>query len=571
MDPNHRKVSIVSVERNDNVLLGDGSDENIRKMFIANPQMTSEAKEAAQTEKNMSLIQAIRLYPKAAGWSILLSTSIVMEGYDTALLGNFYAFLPFTKRYGVLVPGSNPPNYQITPSWQNGLSNGAQVGEILGLYGAGIVVDKIGYRKTMLISLFSMICFIFIPFFAQNLQTLLVGEILQGIPWGVFQTMTTAYASEVAPVVLRPYLTTYVNLCWVMGQFIASGVLRSFLTHTDQWAYRVPFAIQWMWPLPIFIGCIFAPESPWWYVRKGRIEEAKRSLIRLTTAKADPNFNADDTVAMMIHTNELEKQIQAGTGYLDCFRGVDARRTEIVSMTWVIQALCGSAFMGFSTYFYENAGLAQTNSFDLNMAQYALGFIGTIGSWFVMVHLGRRTLYVWGLFVMCCLLLIIGFVGIAPSSNTSASWAVGSMLLVYTFVYDLTVGPVCYSLVAEISSTRLKAKTIVLARNFYNIAGIINNVIVPRMLNPLAWNWGAKAGFFWAGLCFLCLTWTYFRLPEPKGRTYGELDVLFERKVPARKFKSTIVDQFAGDNDSNGEQEAYEEKRAVQHAENISL
>jgi MFS transporter, SP family, general alpha glucoside:H+ symporter len=118
---------------------------------------------------------------------------------------------------------------QVSAPWQSGLSNGAQVGEILGLYGAGVVVDAIGYRKTMLISLFSMICFIFIPFFAQNLQTFLVGEILQGIPWGVFQTMTTAYASEVAPVALRAYLTTYVNLCWVFGQLIAAGVLRSLL------------------------------------------------------------------------------------------------------------------------------------------------------------------------------------------------------------------------------------------------------------------------------------------------------------------------------------------------------
>ena len=91
----------------------------------------------------------------------------------------------------------------------------------------------------MLIALFSMICFIFIPFFAQNLQTLLVGEVLQGIPWGVFQTMTTAYASEVAPVALRAYLTTYVNLCWVMGQFIAAGVLRSFLTKGGELHQRI--------------------------------------------------------------------------------------------------------------------------------------------------------------------------------------------------------------------------------------------------------------------------------------------------------------------------------------------
>ena len=85
-------------------------------MSAINPdvaEMNIEAKEAVQVEKAMTFAQAIKLYPKAVGWSILLSTAIVMEGYDTALLGNFYAFPPFTKRYGVLTPGSNPPSYQV--------------------------------------------------------------------------------------------------------------------------------------------------------------------------------------------------------------------------------------------------------------------------------------------------------------------------------------------------------------------------------------------------------------------------------------------------------------------------
>jgi hypothetical protein len=73
-----------------------------------------EAKEATQVEKSMTLGRAIKLYPKAIGWSILLSTAIVMEGYDLSLLGNFYAFPPFTERYGVLTPGSNPPSFQVS-------------------------------------------------------------------------------------------------------------------------------------------------------------------------------------------------------------------------------------------------------------------------------------------------------------------------------------------------------------------------------------------------------------------------------------------------------------------------
>lgn len=550
------------------------SQAAIRKMSVVNndlPALLSEAKEATHAEKSMTIMQAFKTYPKAVMFSMILSTAIVMEGYDVVLLANFYAFPAFTRKYGVL---TSDGTYQVPARWQAGLSNGAGVGEILGLFANGYVSERYGYRKTMIVSLFAVICFIFIPFFAKDLVDLQVGEILCGIPWGVFQTLTTAYASEVCPTQLRAYLTTYVNLCWVMGQLIASGVLRAMLQRNDQWGYRIPFALQWMWPVPIIIGVLFAPESPWWLIRRGRVDDAKKALRYLTSKKnADESFNVDETIAMMVTTNELEKALESGTGYFDCFRGIDLRRTEIVTVTWVIQNLCGSAFMGYSTYFYEQAGLEVTDSFDMSMAQYALGFIGTVGSWFLMGRAGRRTIYVNGLAFLCVLLLLIGLISI--SNSKGASWGIGSMLLIYTFTYDLTVGPVCYSLVAEIPSTRLKTKSIVIARNVYNVAGIVNGVIVPYMLNPSAWDWRGKAGFFWAGMCFLCLTWTYFRLPEPKGRTYGELDTLFERKVPARKFRTTDVSPWSADgidrvdSDNNGIDRMDSEKPRAEMIEKV--
>jgi SP family general alpha glucoside:H+ symporter-like MFS transporter len=57
-------------------------------------------------------------------------------------------------------------------------------------------------------------------------------------------------------------------------------------------------------------------------------------------------------------------------------------------------------------------------------------------------------------------------------------------------------------------------------------------------------NWGAKSSFFYAGTCFACFIWAFFRLPEPKGRTYAEMDILFERRVSARQFKHTVVESF---------------------------
>jgi SP family general alpha glucoside:H+ symporter-like MFS transporter len=515
-----------------------------RKAIHDNPdyaQLVEDARIATEQEHAMTFGQAIRLYPKAVGWSILLSTAIVMEGYDTLLLANFFALTQFQEKYGALQPDGT---HVLSAAWRSGLTNGASVGEIIGLQFTGIFQDRFGYRKTILGALVMVTGFIFIVFFAQNVGMLLAGEILCGLAWGVFQTLTTAYASEVCPVSLRAYLTTYVNLCWVMGQFIGSGVLRGMLNVTGQWAYRIPFAVQWFWPVPLIIGCIFAPESPWWCVRHGKIEEAKHNLRRLTSRK-DTDFDVDKTVAMMQHTNELERELSAGTSYWDCFQGVNLRRTEIVCITWLIQNICGSTFMGYSTNFYEQAGLAETNSFDMSMIQYALGAVGTILSWFVMARVGRRTIYLYGLIALCTLLFIIGFASLAPS-HPSRNWAIGSMLVIFTFLYDFTVGPVCYSLVAELSSTRLRAKSIVLSRNTYNVGGIVVNILSNYQLTSTAWNWGAKTGFFWAGSCVLCITWVYFRLPEPKGRTYAELDILFEQRVSARKFSETKVD-ISGD------------------------
>lgn len=200
------------------------------------------------------------------------------------------------------------------------------MGEIIGLFINGWVSERYGYRYTVMTCLTLIIGFTAIFFTAQSVIDLQVAEILCGIvsklllheeesqtdvlqPWGVFQTLTITYASEVCPVALRGYLTTYVNFCWGLGQVIGIGVIKSMLNRTDQWAYRIPYALQWMWPVPLLIGVLLAPESPWWLVRKGRTEEAKKALLRLTSLNRETDFDADETIAMMVHTTALEEKV----------------------------------------------------------------------------------------------------------------------------------------------------------------------------------------------------------------------------------------------------------------------
>jgi SP family general alpha glucoside:H+ symporter-like MFS transporter len=143
----------------------------------------------------------------------------------------------------------------------------------------------------------------------------------------------------------------------------------------------MPFIIQWVWVLPLFLIVFFAPSSPWWLVRKGRLEEAERSVMRLTNPEVYSAQDAKNTIAMMVHTNELEKQAAAGTTYFDCFKGTDRRRTEIVMMTFAMQLLSGQNLIGQGVQFLQTAGISTGTAFSLNMVLNSMFIIGTIVSW----------------------------------------------------------------------------------------------------------------------------------------------------------------------------------------------
>ncbi|ORX36696.1 alpha-glucoside:hydrogen symporter [Kockovaella imperatae] len=532
------------IERSVPVRLENAGEKNT----VEWAQLIQDAIAAERQEREQGWRQAFKDYPQSIFWSFAISLCIIMEGYDTALLGSITGLPIFRQKYGKY-SGNAADGYQLEPAWQTAIGQASTVGNIIGIFVASWFQDRYGYRHTIQISLVLMAAFVFIVFFAPNVQVLFVGELLCGLPWGAFSSSAVSYASEVTPVALRGYLTTYVNLCWVIGQFISAGVLLGVQNRPDKWSYKIPFAVQWasqnkhhnVWPIPLFILATLAPESPWLLVRAGKLEQAKKSVMRLSKRNGDTD--PDKVIAMMVRTNQLELENQPGVSYFDCFRGSDLRRTEIACIGWAIQVLSGSSHAYTGTYFFEQAGLSTANAFKFNLGQYAIGFCGTVGSWFTMTYVGRRTVYLYGLSVLAVLLILIGGLAVPSAHGDSgAKWGQAALVLMWVFTYDFTVGPVAYCIVGEVSSTRLRVKTVGLARITYNIVGIVAGILNTYMMNPLAWGWKGYAGFFWFVSCVLCWIWSYFRLPECKGRTYRELDILFERHVSARRFRRTEVD-----------------------------
>lgn len=94
---------------------GPGSDSSTTKVI-------QNAKAATEKERSMTLIQGIRLYPKAVFWSVLISTCIAMEGYDISLVNNFYAFPQFNRKYGEMLADGT---YQVSAAVSSTNSGGS--------------------------------------------------------------------------------------------------------------------------------------------------------------------------------------------------------------------------------------------------------------------------------------------------------------------------------------------------------------------------------------------------------------------------------------------------------------
>lgn len=120
-------------------------------------------------------------------------------------------------------------------------------------------------------------------------------------------------------------------MCWGAGILLSSGVVRAVAGVSGDLGWRLPFALQWIWPVPLFIAAYFAPESPWNSVRRNNLDEARKSLMRLRQDSLEKELEVEAALAYIQHTTALEKAETADASFWECFQGTNLRRTEIVS------------------------------------------------------------------------------------------------------------------------------------------------------------------------------------------------------------------------------------------------
>ncbi|KFZ01804.1 hypothetical protein V500_00613 [Pseudogymnoascus sp. VKM F-4518 (FW-2643)] len=492
--------------------------------------------DAEKIEHDMTVLQALKAYPAASWWAFVMSATIIMESYCVFLMGQFIATHRFARDFGVW--SENKGDWIISAPWQSAFQCSGPVGAFMGVFIAGPITSWIGYRWTTIGGLMFLNAAIFIFYFGNSQGMFFAAQILEGIPWGIFIANAPAYCAEIVPLRLRAPATQMLQMFWAIGSIIVGGITYHYQSRDDPTAYRIPIALQWMFPTPLAILLFIAPESPWWLVRKGRLAEAEKVVKRLGRASA--NDNPADAVAMMRRTIDLEKS-EKQPSLVELWKGTDRYRTLIVCGVYASQNLTGNLIANQAVYFFKQAGMADNTAFALGLITSALQWIMVMLSWVLTTYLGRRTIYVYGQFINCAFLIALG-IAASVGRSTAASNAQASLGLIVSVLFCLGPAPASYVIIGETSSVRLRPLTTGIGRGAYYLVNIPCIFLSSYMLNDDKWNLGGKSGYIWAGTAFVCTVMAWIWIPEMRHRSFREIDILFQRRVPARKWKQTVID-----------------------------
>lgn len=151
-------------------------------------------------------------------------------------MGNFIALPAFARDYGFLDPETD--KYVIETKWHSALQVGGPIGAIIGVCLAGPITSRIGYRWATIGGLMALNAFIFVFYFANSLPLMLVSQLLEGLPWGIFIANSPAYCSEIVPLKLRAPATQMLQMFWAIGAIIVGAVTYYYNTKLDPSAYR---------------------------------------------------------------------------------------------------------------------------------------------------------------------------------------------------------------------------------------------------------------------------------------------------------------------------------------------
>jgi sugar porter (SP) family MFS transporter len=461
---------------------------------------------------------------------ILCSIGAAVQGWDQT--GSNGANLSFPQEFGLAHKKGTKEAEK--DEWIVGLVNAAPyiASALFGCWCSDPLNNWFGRRGTI----FTSAVFCFLPVIgsacSQNWEQLFICRLLLGIGMGCKGSTVPIFAAENAPTAIRGGLV----MSWQM--WTAFGIFLGFCANlavydTGKIAWRLQFGSAFIPAVPLLVGIYFCPESPRWYIKKGRYKDAYKSLLRL---RNNPIQAARDLYYVYAQVNIESKVIKKGSyvgRFIELFTIPRVRRATLASWTVMIaQQMCGINIIAFysSTVFVE-AGTSQKTAL---ICSFGFGLVNFVFAWpalYTIDTFGRRALLLFTFPQMAWTLLAAGFCNYIPKSSTAHLALVALFVYLFAAFYSPGEGPVPFTYSAEVFplSHREVGMSWAVATCLFWAA--VLSITFPRMLGAM----GVVGAFgFYAGLNVVAFVMIFFFVPETKQRTLEELDYVFA--VPTRTF-----------------------------------
>jgi sugar porter (SP) family MFS transporter len=480
-------------------------------------------------------------------WAIIISAFAafggILFGYDTGTIGGVIAMKDWLETFATFDSSSNLGWYIKTNDKSlvvSILSAGTFVGALL----AFPMGDMVGRKWGIVAS-----CCIFSLGVGLQLDThwstFIVGRVVAGLGVGLVSCLVPMYQSECAPKSIRGLIVGLYQLAITIGALLAAIVLNSTKNHPNHSSWRIPIAVQFAWAAVLGGGMLLLPESPRYFLYKGRVDDARRSLARLTSRPADSS-EVDAECTEISLALEVERQM-GGVSYIDCFRNGDNRNalrtwTGILIQAW--QQLTGINFIFYyGTTFFQSAGIH--NAFVIIIITDVVNTCMTIVGVQLIDRVGRRRLMLIGAAGMCFCEYIVAIVGITAGKthgdevNLVAQRVLIAFVCFYIAFFATSWGPVAWVITGEIFPLAIRAKgmSLIVASNWLWNFGIAyaTPYLVDQSTTGVngvkAANLGVKVFFIWGSTCMGCFLFAYFFIPETKGLSLEQIDLLYREST----------------------------------------
>ncbi|EXJ73419.1 uncharacterized protein A1O5_03179 [Cladophialophora psammophila CBS 110553] len=485
----------------------------------------------------------------------------IFFGYDSGYVNGVMGMRSFIHQFtGIPYPGPEASVQEmgnfVIPAWRQSLIVSIlSAGTFTGAVVAGDIADFVGRRNTIIAGCIIFSVGVVLQVAAAAYGLLVAGRLISGLGVGFVSAIIILYMSEIAPRKVRGAMVSGYQFCITVGILLASCVVYGTQNYTTSASYRIPIAMQWVWALILGFGLAFLPESPRYFVKRGNLEKATRSLARLRGQPESSEYIQQE-LAEIIANHEYEMKTIGNTdGYvqswLNCFKGSirnpgsNLRRTLLGTSAQMMQQWTGINFIFyFGTVFFQSLGSIR-NPFLMSLITTLVNVCSTPISFWTVERFGRRPLLIWGAAGMVICQFIIAIVGTVDGGNQATVRAEIAFICVYIFFFASTWGPGAWVVVGEMFPLPIRSRGVAMSVASNWFWNCIIAVITPYMVNPDQGNLGAKVFFVWGALCCGCFWWAYFLVYETKGLSLEQVDRMLEETTPRKSSRWVPTTTFA--------------------------